>query len=253
MQTLGTLLALVLIALVHLFVGRIRRLRLGPRSAWLSFAGGVSLAYVFVYVLPKLAAKHQVLVSAQHAGMLGYLEHHAYLVALAGFLVFYGLDRATTMARRARSADAAGRISFLLAFDLQIAGLSAYGVLVGYLLVHGQKPGVLAATFYGFAVAMHFIGIDYSMWRENAAIYDRFVRWLFAGCTILGWTLGHFVEVSEPVLALWFAFLAGSIVVIVITEEIPIKKVDRFWPLLVGAVSYTALLLGTELLQKAGY
>ena len=70
---------------------------------------------------------------------------------------------------------------------------------------------------------------------------------------ILGWTLGHVVEVSEPVLALWFALLAGSIIVIVIIEEVPFKKAEPFWPLLAGAVCYTALLLGTEALQKTGY
>jgi hypothetical protein len=131
---------------------------------WLSFAGGISLAYVFVYVLPKLAAQHQVLLSMRDTGVLGY-----------------------------------------------------------------------------------------GMRQENPAIYDDLVRWLLAGSTILGWTLGHFIEVGKPVLALWFAFLAGSIIVIVIIEEAPLKKAKPFWPLLFGATIYSALILGTEAVQKAGY
>jgi len=93
-------------------------------------------------------------------------------------------------------------------------------------------------------------------------------RWTFADKREAGGTLmrqcgrfhlvslgGALIQFSVFVVMnmLWFAFLAGSIIVIVITEEVPVKKADPFWPLLVGAVCYTALLLGTEALDKAGY
>ena len=43
------------LAAVHLFSGRLRFLSVLPRSRWLSAAGGVSVAYVFVHLLPDLA------------------------------------------------------------------------------------------------------------------------------------------------------------------------------------------------------
>ena len=49
------LVAAVTLALVHLLAGGLRFLRGTPRSVWLSAAGGVSVAYVFVHVLPELA------------------------------------------------------------------------------------------------------------------------------------------------------------------------------------------------------
>jgi hypothetical protein len=252
METLSTLTAVALVSLVHLYAGRMRFVKMLPRSTWLSFAGGVALAYVFVYLLPQLAAKHQVLMQARDTGLLGFLEHHAYLVALAGFLVFYGLNRVAQRLSVLRSTDGGSSVYLHLAFDLQVAGFSAYNVLVGYLIVRRQAPGMMAVGLFAFAVAMHFLGVDRSLWRQNEVAYARLIRWLFAGCAMLGWTLGQFVQVTEPVLALWFAFLAGSIMIIVITEEVPTSRRGPFWPLFVGAVCYTALVLGTEALHKAG-
>ena len=40
---------------IHLFGAKLRFLDETPRSRWLSAAGGVSVAYVFVHVLPELA------------------------------------------------------------------------------------------------------------------------------------------------------------------------------------------------------
>ncbi|WP_226480697.1 universal stress protein [Natrinema amylolyticum] len=44
------------LALVHLFAGRLGFSGPIPRSRWLSFAGGVSVAYVFVHLLPEVGA-----------------------------------------------------------------------------------------------------------------------------------------------------------------------------------------------------
>ncbi len=94
MTNVASLVAVCVIAMVHLFVGRLRLPDGTQRSVWLSAAGGAAVAYVFVYVLPKLAAKQHVLVQAIDTGLYGFLEHHAYLVALLGFSLYYGLHRA---------------------------------------------------------------------------------------------------------------------------------------------------------------
>lgn len=41
------------LALVHLLVGKLPFIDAVPRSRWLSIAGGVSVAYVFVHILPR--------------------------------------------------------------------------------------------------------------------------------------------------------------------------------------------------------
>ncbi len=47
------------LAVVHLFSGKLRFLEGIPRSIWLSMAGGISVAYVFVHLLPELAEEQE--------------------------------------------------------------------------------------------------------------------------------------------------------------------------------------------------
>ena len=53
--TVVSLLAVGGLAVVHLFSSKLRFLDVTPRSIWLSIAGGISVAYVFVHLLPELA------------------------------------------------------------------------------------------------------------------------------------------------------------------------------------------------------
>ena len=50
-----SLLAAAGLAVVHLLSGKLRFFEVTPRSIWLSMAGGVSVAYVFIHLLPELA------------------------------------------------------------------------------------------------------------------------------------------------------------------------------------------------------
>ena len=87
------------LALVHVFAGKMRFLEGIPRSRWLSAAGGVSVAYVFLHLLPELAKAQQEF-EAPGGLMLGFVERHVYLVALLGLAAFYGLDHLALTSRR---------------------------------------------------------------------------------------------------------------------------------------------------------
>ncbi|HEX6615117.1 MAG TPA: hypothetical protein VF046_02345, partial [Gemmatimonadales bacterium] len=47
--------AVLVLAAVHIITPSLRFIRGIPRSIWLSIFGGVSVAYVFVHLLPELA------------------------------------------------------------------------------------------------------------------------------------------------------------------------------------------------------
>jgi hypothetical protein len=81
----------VALALVHLAARRLRFVTYIPRSRWLSFAGGVSVAYVFVHLLPELTHAQEALSESAPAITLA-AERHVYLVALLGLAAFYGLE-----------------------------------------------------------------------------------------------------------------------------------------------------------------
>ncbi len=116
-QTLLALLAAIVLTAVHLLSGRLRFLGGVPRSAWLSAFGGISVAYVFMHLLPELAEGQKAIEGAggDEAALLGFLEHHVYLMALLGLIVFYGVERhsrgmraAATAARTARTTTRSG-------------------------------------------------------------------------------------------------------------------------------------------------
>ena len=118
-------------ALIHIFIGQLRFLAVLPRSRWLSAAGGVAVAYIFLHILPELSA-HQ----ATFAEALGVEERTAenwvYLVALAGLATFYGLERMARASRgRSREADGPDRVEDEI-FWIHMGSFGIYNVRIEY-------------------------------------------------------------------------------------------------------------------------
>ncbi len=232
------------LAFVHLFSGRLRFLDVTPRSIWLSIAGGISVAYIFVHVLPDLADEQETLREAMGEGF-SFLEHHVYLVALLGLAVFYGLERAAKASRR-RKRDAGKEDSTESGvFWLHVASFSAYNALIGYLLLHREVPGFESLLLFAFALGVHFVVNDHGLREHHKDSYDRVGRWVLAAAVVVGWAIGLFGEISEAAVAVLFAFLAGGVVLNVLKEELPEERESRFWAFALGATLYAAILLIT--------
>lgn len=224
--------AVALLATVHIFVHRMRWIDVVPRSRWLSFAGGVSVAYVFLHVLPELAIHEETL--AQVAGgdaLAG--EQMAYAFALAGLVTFYGLER---MVRSLPQHHEAG-------YRLHLASFGLYNVLVGYLVFHREAAGTLSLVLFVVALGLHFVTVDYGLRKDHQWRYDHHGRWLLAGAALLGGFVGGLTRVPEWVVSILFALLAGSVLLNVLKEELPAERQSRFLPFLTGAVAYGVLLL----------
>ena len=57
MEHMGNIIGLslaIMLALVHIFASRTEWLSQWPRRWWISFAGGISIAYIFLDILPEL-------------------------------------------------------------------------------------------------------------------------------------------------------------------------------------------------------
>ena len=87
----ASLVAVITLVLVHVFADRLKFLDGTPRSRWLSAAGGISLAYVFLHLMPELAEGQAILV--EEGLGIGLLEFEIYGLALVGLLAFYGIER----------------------------------------------------------------------------------------------------------------------------------------------------------------
>lgn len=230
------------LALVHLFACRLRLLRSTPRSRWLSLGSGVSVAYVFVHILPDLS-KAQETVQQHFDAKIAFLEHHVYLVAMLGLVAFYGLERAANNSRKRNQAEGDGDVTSAEVFWLHIASFALYNALIGYLLVHREAPGRMSLLLFAIAMALHFLVNDNGLREHHKKMYDKLGRWILAAAVIAGWAIGSGTLISQAAIAVLFAFLAGGIVLNVLKEELPEDRESRFWSFVVGAIGYAGLLL----------
>ncbi|MFO1050100.1 MAG: hypothetical protein U1E52_19650 [Geminicoccaceae bacterium] len=234
----------LLFAAIHLCGRAMAFLRTSPRSIWLSAAGGISVAYVFVHILPELEHhQHEFDVRGGPLGLLDASERHVYFVALVGLAAFYGLD---SLARRhgPQAATASSRRERV--FWLHLAAYAAFNVLIGYLLLDRDEPGLFALLTYAVAMAMHFVVADQGLREQFHPAYDRQGRWLLAAAPLVGWALGAWVDVAPLAVSALFAFLAGGIVLNVLKEELPERRHAHFSAFALGAGIYAAVLLAAD-------
>jgi hypothetical protein len=234
-----------------------------PRSVWLSLAGGASVAYVFVHLLPELGHLQEQWVHegpvGSGEGVLGWLDHHIYLVALLGFGVFYGLEQWVRRRRRVEDdGDAAmddaddavhheddAPAAPLGVFWFHIGSFAIYNALIGYLLLHREEGGTASMAIFTGAMGLHFLVNDFGLRDHHKRLYDRWGRWLLAASAVAGCLLGLAWELPGAVVAVLLAVLAGSVVLNVIKEELPEERASRFGAFAAGAGGYAVLLLLT--------
>lgn len=232
-------------ASLHLLADRLRFLHVIPRSRWLSAAGGISVAYVFVHVFPELAEAQRRMEAGWPAVVAA--ERHAYLVALAGLATFYGLERLVKHSQRRRNdrpgPDDGPSTTSPGVFRLHVTSFALYNALVGYLLVHRPEQSLRELLLFAGAMGVHFLVNDYGLRQDHKAAYRQRVRWMLVAAIAGGWLTGLLVEISEAAVATLFAFLAGGVVMNVLKEELPEERQSRFLPFLLGATGYAILLL----------
>lgn len=233
----AALIAALALALVHVLSPRLLFLDRVPRSRWLSAAGGISTAYVFVHLLPELA-RHQAEIFSGRG--LGRAEAEVFLVALLGLMTFYGLERwAKSHARSGdrRRAMPAG------AFWLHLGAFAFYNLLIGYLLPERVRDdGLTGLAIYAFAMVLHFAVNDRGLYADHGPRYLATGRWILAAAPFAGVAAGAAISLPEFAVGLTLAFLGGGVILNVLKEELPEERESRFWAFAVGAFGYGALL-----------
>ena len=228
---------------VHLFVGRLRFLERTPRSKWLSFAGGVAVGYVFLHIMPELAAHAETFEEA--IGLRATLaEGWVYALSLTGLVLFYGLERALKTSREEQKEEPRRDRPEHGVFWLHIAASSLLIVMIAYLLNNREDATVPGLALYFAAMVLHFLTADFGTRTHHPEIYDARGRWVLCAATLGGWLLGLTLELPEIVIGGLFAFVGGGIVLLVLKEELPEERKSFFLPFFGGAALYAALVLG---------
>ncbi|GER23972.1 hypothetical protein NCCP1664_24670 [Zafaria cholistanensis] len=244
--------ALVLTGL-HLAAPRIRSLPLVPEHYLGSFAGGLAVAYVFLHLLPEIAAGNEAIGEALTDILepTPLLELAIFFVALAGFTVFYGLERLAA-AHGERDRPAGGRPNGDAPVDasgpagvywLHLGSFMVYNGLITYTMALRVRTGLLFALLFTVAMGLHFVLTDRSLQEHYPRRFGRHGRVLLAASLIVGWALSvAFAPTSTLLVALLTALLGGSVLLNVFKEEVPTNRTSSFGWFAVGLVLYSLLL-----------
>jgi hypothetical protein len=226
-----------LLVLIHAFGGKLRFIEYVPRSIWLSGAGGVSVAYVFVHLLPELAEGAEALAEAIEAER--FAEHAAWLLALTGLALFYAVEVVARSSRKEHPEN----ITSPGVFWFSIATYAVYNGLIGYLLHEREEAGLSTLILFTVAMSLHFLINDFGLREHHQKRYERFGRWVLVAFIVFGAAVGWASDVPESVRGAILAFIGGGVILNALKEELPREAESRFPAFATGATAYAALLL----------
>jgi hypothetical protein len=167
---------------------------------------------------------------------------------MVGLVVYYGISRVA--AYGSEGANSSSPLRNRAALISTIVGYSAYSFLIGYLIVTRHDLGLFSVPLITIGMGTLFLVTDYGLRKKWPDAYDRWIRWALTIALLGGWAVGIWVEVSSNVVALWYAFLAGVMLITTIGEKLSIEENGSFWPFLAGVVAFTVLLLILEQMQQ---
>ena len=244
-QALMALGVALLFAAIYLLGGRANQVfgESGLRR-FHSLAAGISVSYVFVYLIPELHAIREVHVQSQDDYIRRlFPEYSVYLAALAGFLIFYGLESA--VAGRHSNAQAGGiRRNDTAGWRpwTHISGFALYTWLIAYLMVRTGR-GPVGLGLFAMAMAMHIAPIANRLRTEYRAAYEHRGAIVLGLASVAGWAGGLMLDIPHAAVLDMLAIVAGGVIVNAAIAELPKDRHASFWSFCVGAVAYAALLV----------
>lgn len=228
-KPMSSIAALFILAAVHLFANQAQVVGLIWHGRFLSFAAGISFAYVFVDLLPTLELAQPILKETFSAA-LPYLDRHAYLIALLGVLFFYGLHGSTLQSTTRN-------------FWLSILGTLFFNFFVGVSLADSSNPDIQPLYLFTIALGMHYFVNDHNAAMDAPLLYQSEARWGLVLALFGGYIIGKLMDVPPAVEAIIIPFLAGGVLLNVLRYELPKREKVGYLFFVLGSLLYTALLL----------
>ncbi len=212
----------------------------GNGRVFVSFAGGVAVAYVFLHMLPDLVEYNKPIgiFLIDNQWLTPFTELLIYIVALFGFLIYYGFD---LLAERSRAGDDDENV-----YVLHLSMFCLYNFLITYTMSLRALASITATILFTFAMALHFVLTDRKFSRFYQTRFNRLGRFILILALFVGWICSViFDPVNVLIVALMVAFLAGSVLLNVFREELPTTGLASYYWFSLGVL----LIMGILLLQ----
>jgi hypothetical protein len=211
----------------------------GNGRAFTSFAGGVAVAYVFLHMLPNLVEYNkpigEFLINKEW--LTPFTELWIYIVALFGFLIYYGFD---LLAERHNEKQHNNK----LVYSLHLGMFCIYNFLITYTMSLRALSSITATILFTVAMALHFVLTDRKFSRFYQVQFNQIGRFLLISALLVGWLCSViFDPVNVLVAAFMVAFLAGSVLLNVFREELPATGLASYCWFTFGALLIMLILL----------
>jgi hypothetical protein len=226
-----TFFLVILLAGVHLSVKYYSKLMEQPRKPILSFAGGASVAYVIIHLLPefqKIQKEFNILIPIPKK----FEDYSLYLVATVGFIAFYSINHFVKSSKPDTTV-----------FTFHIGAFVLYNSFIGYYLIKGLKQEPKSLIIFTVAFILHLMVNDVGLRLDHQKRYDPWGSLLLALSVFAGWLLGFFVTLPTTLFALWFSWLAGGILLNTVKEELPKERKSKLLPFILGVGISTLLFI----------
>lgn len=209
------LLVALILGAAHIVAPRVKAVVKYPERQQ-AFGGGLSVAYVFLHLIPSLDASDSV------------VGPRIYFVALLGFVAFYGLD---VMFRPPNHTHATKYHAYLAVFFV-------YDALMVFTLGLQLPPTPILTLVFAVSLALDVLDTDLELEAEYGARFVKSGRWLLLAGVAVGYALGlvrrpHLLEID-----ILTAALAGFMMFHTFKGEFPVSKNNKFRWFLGGLLTF---------------
>lgn len=219
-------------ALIQFVSGRLAASGPPMSRAWMSFAGGIAVGYVFLHLLPELAVEQARL--AREWGKVVSAGYAIHLTALMGLTFFFAVERACKLVQQAGQHGATEVV-------LHYGSFALYNASIGYVSIHRAELGMGVLLLYLGAIGPHILLNGYAL-QDVHREHMRIGRWVLSLALLAGWSAGALMQMPPSAPAFFFAFLAGGVILNALKEELPTESESRLWAFLLGLIVYGSII-----------
>ena len=211
---------ILLIALIlgatHVIAPRVFGFRNAQTNA---FGGGLSVAYVFLHLVPSLDSSDDV------------VGPRVYFVALLGFVVFYGLD---VLFQPPKDTHPTKYHAYLWAFFL-------YDGLLVFTLALALPPTPILTLVFALSLALDVLDTDLDLQAEYGARFVKSGRWVLLAGVAVGYALSVVRRPDPLVIDILTAALAGFMMFHTFKGQFPAVRNKKFPAFVVGLLTFWGL------------
>ncbi|MBT8470544.1 MAG: hypothetical protein KJN97_17490 [Deltaproteobacteria bacterium] len=209
------LLVALILGAAHIIAPRVKGLIKYPERQQ-AFGGGLSVAYLFLHLIPSLDASNAV------------VGPRIYFVALLGFVAFYGLD---VMFQPPKHTHPTKYHAYLLVFFI-------YDALLVFTLGLNLPPTLILTLVFALSLALDVLNTDLEMQDEYGARFVKWGRWVLLAGVAIGYGLNLVRRPHPVVIDLVTAALAGFMMYHTSNGVFPVSRNKKFPWFLSGLLTF---------------